>query len=130
MKNESSSAKWQLPNLPQTVITYFGVLKAGAVVVFTTPLSEPDELARQVRDSGARVLVTLTRLAETARQVKAQTQLEHVILTNVKDYLPEPRRLLFSLTREAREGHGPKLTLQGQSGSVVRVRAFVAILRR
>jgi long-chain acyl-CoA synthetase len=94
-----------LPNLPQTVITYFGTLKAGAVVVFTTPLSEPEELARQVRDSGARVLVTLTRLAGTARQVKAQTQLEHVIFTNVKDYLPEPKRLLFTLTREAREGH-------------------------
>ncbi|MEP7358254.1 MAG: AMP-binding protein, partial [Anaerolineales bacterium] len=39
-----------LPNLPQTIITYFGTLKAGAVVVFTTPLSEPEELARQVRD--------------------------------------------------------------------------------
>ena len=97
-----------LPNLPQTVIAYFGVLKAGAVIVFTTPLSEPEELARQVRDSGARVLVTLTRLAETARAVRAQTQLEHIILTNVKDYLPEPSRLLFGLRREAREGH--KLT--------------------
>ena len=94
-----------LPNLPQAVIAYYGTLKAGAVVVFTTPLSEPAELARQVRDSGARVLVTLTRLADTARTVKAETQLEHVIFTNVKDYLPEPSRTWFSLTREAREGH-------------------------
>jgi len=94
-----------LPNLPQTVIAYFGVLKAGAVVVFTTPLSEPGELARQVLDSGAKVLVTLTRFAETARAVKAQTGLEHVIFTSVKDYLPEPQRLLFTLTREAKEGH-------------------------
>ena len=101
-----------LPNLPQTVIAYYGTLKAGAVVVFTTPLSEPDELARQVRDSGARVLVTLTRLADTARTVKAQTQLEHVIFTNVKDYLPEPRRALFTLTREAREGHRLRLPLE------------------
>ncbi len=94
-----------LPNLPQTVIAYYGTLKAGAVVVFTTPLSEPDELARQLRDSGARVLVTLTRLADTARAVKAKTQLEHVIFTNVKDYLPEPKRTWFTLTREAKEGH-------------------------
>jgi long-chain acyl-CoA synthetase len=94
-----------LPNLPQTIIAYFGVLKAGAVVVFTTPLSEPEELTRQVRESGAKVLVTLTRLAETARVVKAETQLEHIIFTNVKDYLPEPKRLLFTLTREAKEGH-------------------------
>ena len=94
-----------LPNLPQAVIAYFGVLKAGAVVVFTTPLSEPGELARQVRDAGAKVLVTLTRLGETARTVKAQTNLEHIIFTNVKDYLPGPKRLLFTLTREAKEGH-------------------------
>lgn len=94
-----------LPNLPQTVIAYFGVLKAGAVVVFTTPLSEPGELARQVRESGAQVLVTLTRLAEIARTVKAETQLAHVIFTNVKDYLPGLKRFFFSLAREAREGH-------------------------
>src|SRR5258708_14976805 len=94
-----------LPNLPQTVIAYYGTLKAGAVVVFTTPLSEPDELARQVVDSGARVLVTLTRLADTARSVKAKTQLQHVVFTNVKDYLPEPKRTWFTLTREAKEGH-------------------------
>lgn len=94
-----------LPNLPQTVIAYFGVLKMGGVVVFTTPLSEPEELARQIRDSGATVLVTLTRLAETARAVKAQTQLRHILFTNVKDYLPEPARFLFTLTREAKEGH-------------------------
>lgn len=93
-----------LPNLPQVVIAYFGILKAAAVVVFTTPLSEPEELARQVRDSGARVLVTLTRHAAMAQAVKAKTQLEHVILTNVKDYLPEPKRLWFSWTREAKDG--------------------------
>ena len=101
-----------LPNLPQTVIAYYGALKAGTVVVFTTPLSEPEELARQVRDSGARVLVTLTRLADTARMVKAATQLEHVIFTNIKDYLPEPRRAWFTLTREAQEGHRLRLPLE------------------
>lgn len=94
-----------LPNLPQTVIAYYGVLKMGGVVVFTTPLSEPDELARQIKDAGATVLVTLTRLAETARAVKARTNLKHIIFTNVKDYLPPLKRLLFTLTREAKEGH-------------------------
>jgi long-chain acyl-CoA synthetase len=94
-----------LPNLPQTVIAYYGALKAGAVVVFTTPLSEPGELARQVRESDAKVLVTLTRLAETARAVKAQTGLQHIILTNVKDYLPVHKWLAFTLARESKEGH-------------------------
>jgi long-chain acyl-CoA synthetase len=50
-----------LPNLPQLVIAFFGALKTGAVVVFSLPSTEPEELIRQVRDSGARVLVTLTQ---------------------------------------------------------------------
>jgi len=37
--------------------------------------------------------------------VKAETQLAHVIFTNVKDYLPGLKRFFFSLAREAREGH-------------------------
>jgi long-chain acyl-CoA synthetase len=101
-----------LPNLPQTIIAYYGTLKTGATVVFTTPFAQPEELARQVRDSGARVLVTLTRRLETARAVQRETQLEHVILTNVKDYLPWPRRLLFTLQREARQGDRPPAGLE------------------
>lgn len=101
-----------LPNLPQTVIAYYGALKMGAVVVFTTPLSEPGELARQINESGATVLVTLTKLGEVARQVKAQTGLRFIIFTNVKDYLPEPKRFWFWLTREAQEGHALPFALE------------------
>jgi len=106
-----------LPNLPQTVIAYYGALKMGAVVVFTTPLSDPEELARQVREANASVLVTLTRLGQVARQVKATTQLKRIIFTNVKDYLPEPKRLFFMLTREVKEGH--KLNFELEPGMVL-----------
>lgn len=97
-----------LPNLPQTVIAYYGALKAGAVVVFISPVAEEAEVVRQVRDSGATVLITLTRFSELARRVKGQSEasgLRHVILTNVKDYLPPLKRLIFTLTREVKEGH-------------------------
>lgn len=94
-----------LPNLPQTVIAYYGALKAGAVVVFISPVAEEDEIVRQVRDSGATVLITLTRFGELARRVKEQTELRHIIYTNVKDYLPWLMRALFTLRREEREGH-------------------------
>lgn len=106
-----------LPNLPQTVIAYYGALKMGAVVVFTTPLSDPEELARQVREANATVLITLTRLGQVARQVKASTRLKHIIFTNVKDYLPEPKRLFFMLTREIKEGH--KLNFELEPGMVL-----------
>ncbi len=94
-----------LPNLPQTVIAYFGTLRAGATVVFASPLSEPQELLAQLRDADAKVLVTLTRYQDLARQALAETGVEQVVLTNVKRYLPPHRRWLFTWTREAQEGH-------------------------
>ncbi|MBI3761635.1 MAG: alpha/beta fold hydrolase, partial [Chloroflexi bacterium] len=94
-----------LPNLPQTVIAYYGVFKAGGVVVLTTPLSDSAELVRQIRHSQAEVLVTLTKFAGMARQAREQTELKHIVFTSLKDYLPWLEQLIFTLTREAKEGH-------------------------
>ena len=94
-----------LPNLPQFLICYFGTLKAGAVAVFTLPSTDVAELARQARDCGARALVTLTKLGEVARQVRAQTSIQHIIFTGAGDYLPPLKHLAFLLTREKQNGH-------------------------
>ena len=48
----------QLPNIPQFVIAYFGILKAGGVVVPMNVLLKAPEIEFQLRDSGARVLIT------------------------------------------------------------------------
>ena len=94
-----------LPNLPQSVICFFGILKAGATVVFASPVSEPAELLRQIRDSRADALITLTKLAEVAREAQETAGIRHVIFTSVADYLPRIKSLLFSLTRLRSEGH-------------------------
>ncbi len=94
-----------MPNLPQLIICFYGALKAGAAVVFTLPITEPSELIRQVRESGAKVLVTITKLGETARLVKSQTQLQHIIFAGVGDYLPPLKQIAFRLTREKQDGH-------------------------
>ncbi len=51
-----------LPNLPQTIITYFGVLKAGAIGVMTNPLYMEKELIHHFNDSESRFLIALDRL--------------------------------------------------------------------
>jgi long-chain acyl-CoA synthetase len=48
----------QLPNVPAFVIAYFGILKAGGVVVPMNVLLKAPEIEFQLRDSGARVLIT------------------------------------------------------------------------
>lgn len=94
-----------MPNVPQFVIALFGVFKAGMVAVLTAPTTEPAELIRQVRDSGPRALVTLTKFGDLARQVKLDTGLDHIVFTNAGDYLPPLKYLLFKLAREKEDGH-------------------------
>jgi long-chain acyl-CoA synthetase len=48
----------QLPNIPQFVAAYFGILKAGGVVVPMNVLLKAAEIEFQLRDSGARTLIT------------------------------------------------------------------------
>jgi len=58
----------QLPNIPQFLVAYFGILKAGAVVVPLNVLLRAPEVAFQLSDSGARVLITWEGvLAEAAK---------------------------------------------------------------
>jgi acyl-CoA synthetase (AMP-forming)/AMP-acid ligase II len=58
----------QLPNIPQFLISYFGILKAGAVVVPLNVMLRAPEVAFHLGDSGAVVLITWAGvLAEAAK---------------------------------------------------------------
>lgn len=77
-----------LPNVPQFVMAYYGVLRAGGVVVLANPLGAASNLAEEARRTECRVLITLARFGETAAEVQAQAGLQHVILAEARDYLP------------------------------------------
>ena len=66
----------QLPNLPQFLFTYFGILKAGLVMVPLNPLLRAPEVAYHLEDSDAKVLVTFEMFAEEA--FKGAQQVEGV----------------------------------------------------
>ncbi len=91
-----------LPNVPQCVIAYYAVLKAGAVVVQTNPLYVERELEFQLADSGARVLIALDLFFDhiPGRRIAAvleKTLVENLILTNIRDHLPRVLRWLYPL---------------------------------
>ncbi|NIN93645.1 MAG: AMP-binding protein, partial [Anaerolineae bacterium] len=65
-----------LPNMPQAVIAYYGVLKTGAVVVLSNPLFDEAALAYQVRDSGAETLVTISAFYPMVRRARRDTDLK------------------------------------------------------
>ena len=58
----------QLPNIPQFVIAYFGILKAGGVVVPMNVLLKAPEIAFQLENSGARTLITYGGFARRGGQ--------------------------------------------------------------
>lgn len=83
-----------LPNVPQMVIGFYGTMKAGAAAVFIPPVIEPEEVLRQVRDSEASVLVTLTMWAGLAKQIQEGCGIPHVVLTDPAEYLSLPKFLV------------------------------------
>ncbi|ELK47244.1 long-chain-fatty-acid--CoA ligase [Halobacillus sp. BAB-2008] len=84
-----------LPNCPQSVISYYAVLMAGGIVVQTNPLYMERELEYQLKDSGAKMIICLDILYPKAANVKAETSLEHILVTGIKDYLPFPKNKIY-----------------------------------
>jgi len=77
-----------LPTTPQMVIGFYGVLKAGGVVVLAPPTNRPDETIHQIKDAEPFILVTLSQWAGLVEQIKTEANIPHVIFTDGGDYLP------------------------------------------
>ncbi|MCX5917886.1 MAG: AMP-binding protein [Deltaproteobacteria bacterium] len=82
-----------LENSPQFVIGYFAILRAGGVVVAANPMFKEEELAYEVRDAGAKILIAQDILLPKARDIRAEASLSHMILTSYSDFLPTQPRL-------------------------------------
>lgn len=93
-----------LPNTPQSVIAYYGVLFAGGIVVQTNPLYMEREIEYQMKDSGAKIIITLEILYPRVMKVMAETNLEHIIVTAIKDFLPFPKNLIYPFIQKKQYG--------------------------
>ncbi|KAF0994232.1 long-chain-fatty-acid--CoA ligase [Geobacillus sp. TFV-3] len=88
-----------LPNCPQAVISYYGTLMAGGIVVQTNPLYTEYELEYQLNDSGASVLVTMDILYPKVEKLKGRIPVQHSIVTRMQDYLPTVKKWLYPLVQ-------------------------------
>ena len=85
-----------LPNIPQAVIAYYGVLKAGAIVTPTNPLYVEREIESQLIDSGSETIIALDLFYPRIRAVRERTHLpERIIITSLRDFLPAVKRLIY-----------------------------------
>jgi len=71
----------QLPNVPYFPFAYYGILRLGAVVVPMNPLLKEREVAFQLGDSGAEVLVAWHQFADAAQGGSVEAGAECVLVT-------------------------------------------------
>jgi len=94
-----------LPNCPQFLIAYYATLMVGGVLVHCNPQYVAREMKHQLSDSGAETIVTLSLMYPIIKQIRAETALKRVIVTNIKEYFPGLLKFLFTVATEKKEGH-------------------------
>jgi long-chain acyl-CoA synthetase len=97
---------FHLPNVPQTLITIFGAFRAGCRITGISPLLTPKEMAHQLNDSRAKVLVTMDALYENVyfKAGKETPGVKHVVVTGIADMLPAVKRFLGKLLKKIPTG--------------------------
>ncbi len=80
-----------LPNSPQAVIAYLGILRAGGIVVACNPTYTDVELFNQIRDSGARAVIVLDLLYQKIQRLELDT----VIVTRITDYMTTIAKFIY-----------------------------------
>ncbi len=80
-----------LPNSPQAVIAYFGILRAGGIVVACNPTYTEHELSHQLRDAGARVIVVLDLMYQKIQHL----DLELIIVTRITDFMTAIAKYIY-----------------------------------
>lgn len=86
----------QMPNLLQFPVAVFAALRSGLIVVNTNPLYTAKEMQHQFKDSGAKAIVILANYAHLLEQILKDTQIESIVITEIADLFPTPKRILVN----------------------------------
>jgi len=77
-----------MPNCPQYMIGYYGTLKAGGVVVPCNALMVAREVAAQINNAEAEILMVAGHMYPAVKAVRDQTCLKKIVVTNLPDFFP------------------------------------------
>ena len=89
-----------MPNCPQFVIAFFGVLRAGGIVVQTNPLYTPRELQEMYRDAGVETVVCADLFFKNVAKAKPLSGVKRVVVTDIKEYLPGLLAALYPIKKK------------------------------
>lgn len=86
-----------LPNCATHVVAFYAVLRLGAVVVEHNPTYTADELAHQLADSGAAVVVCWENAAAAVLAARDRTSVRTVVVVDLTRDLPAAKRAALRL---------------------------------
>lgn len=95
-----------LPNLPQTIIAFWGIIKAGCVVVMLNPLYREKEILHNLGDAGARDIILLDTLWERVAPFHRQLGLRNCIVTATEDVSTFPHNILNIFEKKQQDSSG------------------------
>jgi long-chain acyl-CoA synthetase len=78
-----------MQNSLQYVVAHFGIQRLGGIVSPCSPLFKQHELAYQLQDLEARVIIAAADLLPVVQAARPQTALHHVVYVRYSDYLPQ-----------------------------------------
>lgn len=98
-----------LPNCPQFIFCFYGILKAGGTVVNFSPLYSAEELVAQVEDAQVDVMVTLDVkiLYEKIYEVMENSRLRQLIVGSLAEVLPFPKNMMYKMFRRREASNVP-----------------------
>ncbi|HEX8917131.1 MAG TPA: AMP-binding protein, partial [Chloroflexota bacterium] len=82
-----------LPNIPHFPVAYYGTLRLGAIVAAIPPTAVEREVERFIRDTDARIVVTLDLLYDKLANVWERCGVQRVVVGKVTDFMPPWVRL-------------------------------------
>jgi len=92
-----------MPNILAYPATLFGALIGGYAVVNVNPLYTARELAHQVNDSGARVLVVIENFAHVVEEAKPHLKLDSIVVATAGDLMGFKGRIVNLVARRIKK---------------------------
>jgi long-chain acyl-CoA synthetase len=85
-----------MPNMLAYPVALLGVLRCGGVVVNTNPQYTARELAHQLGDSGARIIVVFENMLSTVAEVRERFPTLRIVIARIGDFMSWPKAWLFN----------------------------------
>ena len=87
-----------LPNCPQGIYMLYAVNKIGAIANMIHPLSAEKEIEFFLNESKSVLAITLDQFYSKFESIRANTKVNNIIITSVKDALSTPVKIGYMLT--------------------------------